>query len=325
MKYRKLGNTDISVSEIGLGCSGFWGDKRFSDSSAIRVVQDAFHAGVNFFDTGSNYSNFNAEPRLGRAVSEILKSNSRDKIIISTKAGSLSGYAPRVEDNDLTNTDFSPQAITESCMKSISNLNCDYIDVFQLHGFKQEMLNDELFNCLLSLKKKGLIRSIGVNTHFRGDLVEIMRYPEIFDMVLIDCNLLQLDRFEIIEKLKAAGIGVVVGTALAQGHLVSKKIGSLKNGSFFWYLARTLIKPTTKEFSRSSSRMRDVLSSLKEMSAAQAAFSYLLDNPNISSCLFGTTNPENLKEVIAASERILLPESKKRIEEAYAMSQSLSR
>ena len=325
MKYRKLGNTDISVSEIGLGCSGFWGDKRFSDSSAIRVVQDAFHAGVNFFDTGSNYSNFNAEPRLGRAVSEILKSNSRDKIIISTKAGSLSGYAPRVEDNDLTNTDFSPQAITESCMKSISNLNCDYIDVFQLHGFKQEMLNDELFNFLLSLKKKGLIRSIGVNTHFRGDLVEIMRYPEIFDMVLIDCNLLQLDRFEIIEKLKAAGIGVVVGTALAQGHLVSKKIGSLKNGSFFWYLARTLIKPTTKEFSRSSSRMRDVLSSLKEMSAAQAAFSYLLDNPNISSCLFGTTNPENLKEVIAASERILLPESKKRIEEAYAMSQSLSR
>jgi len=325
MKYRKLGNTDISVSEIGLGCSGFWGDKRFSDSSAIKVVQDAYHAGVNFFDTGSNYSNFNAEPRLGRAIKEILKSNPRDSIVVSTKAGSLSGYAPRVEDNDLTNTDFSPQAITDSCMKSIANLNCGHIDVFQLHGFKQEMLNDELFDCLLSLKAKGLIRSIGVNTHFRDDLVELIKYPQIFDMVLIDCNLLQLDRFEIIGKLKAAGIGVVVGTVLAQGHLVSKKVGSFKNGSFFWYLARTLIKPTTKEFSRSSARMRDVLSSLKEMSAAQAAFSYLLDNQDISSCLFGTTNPANLMEVIEASDKKLLPESRKRIEEAYAMSQSLSR
>ena len=93
MKYRKLGNTDISVSEIGLGCSGFWGDKRFSDSAAVKVVLDAYHAGVNFFDTGSNYSNFNAEPRLGRAIKEILKSNPRDSIVVSTKAGSLSGYA----------------------------------------------------------------------------------------------------------------------------------------------------------------------------------------------------------------------------------------
>jgi aryl-alcohol dehydrogenase-like predicted oxidoreductase len=325
MKYRKLGNTDLLVSEIGLGCSGFWGDKHFSDKEAIQVVLDAYAGGVNFFDTGSNYSNFNAEPRLGRAIKEILKNNRRDSLVISTKAGSLSGYAPRVEDNDLTFTDFSPEAITSSCVKSISNLNCEYIDVFQLHGFRQEMLNEDLFRCLLSLKEKGLIRHIGINTHFESDLLEIIKYPHIFDMVLIDCNLLSLDRFDIIEKLRLAGIGVVVGTVLAQGHLVSRKIGSIRNGSFFWYLARTLIKPTTKDFARTSSGMRKVLASIKEMSAAQAAFAYLLENKHISSCLFGTTNPRNLKEIVAVSGKSLTEDSKQKIEYAYSKIGSLSR
>ncbi len=325
MQYRKLGKTDLLVSEIGLGCSGFWGDKHFPDQQAIDIVLAAFKAGVNFFDTGSNYSNFNAEPRLGRAVKEILKTSKRESIVISTKAGSTLGYAPKVEDDDLSHADFSPRAIEESCLKSIDNLCCNYIDVFQLHGFSSEMLNKELFDCLLSLKKRGLIRYVGVNTHFRDDLLKIIENNNIFDMVLIDCNLLQLDRFEIIQSLSEAGIGVVVGTVLAQGHLISKKIGSIRSGSFFWYLARTLIKPTTKEFAKSSSDMRKILRSIKEMSPAQAAFSYLLENNNIASCLFGTTNLKNLNEIISASGKKLAVNSKQRIEESYNKIESLSR
>jgi len=325
MQYRKLGKSDLLVSEIGLGCSGFWGDRRFSDQKAMDIVLAAFKSGVNFFDTGSNYSNFNAEPRLGRAVKEVLKTHKRETIILSTKAGSLSGYAPTVEDDDLSNTDFSPEAIEKSCLKSIENLNCGHIDVFQLHGFTPKMLNQELFDCLMSLKKRGLIRLIGVNTHFREDLVKIIEHNHIFDMVLIDCNVLQLDRFEIIQKLSDAGIGVVVGTVLAQGHLVSRKIGSFANGSFFWYLARTVIKPTTKDFFRSSSEMRSTLASIKEMSPAQAAFAYLLDNANISSCLFGTTNQHNLADVLAASGKRLSEDSRKKIEASYSKIKSLSR
>lgn len=187
------------------------------------------------------------------------------------------------------------------------------------------MLNPELFECLLSMKSEGLIRYIGVNTHYRDDLNEIAKHPEIFDMVLTDCNLLQLDRFEDIEKMTQAGIGVAVGTVLAQGHLVNRKVGSFMNGSFFWYLARTLIKPTTKDFSRHSSAMRKVLRTIPEMSGAQAAFAFLLENPNISSCLFGTTSTRNLREVIEASGKQLTPESKQRIRAAYAQMKSLSR
>lgn len=325
MKYRKLGRTGLTVSEIGLGCSGFWGDKLFSDAKALRIVHTAFERGVNFFDTGSNYSNFNAEPRLGRAVKEILKANARDRIVLSTKAGSTLGYAPTVKDDDLRFGDFSRDNIEKSCIASIKNLNCDYIDVFQLHGFEKTMLNDDLFKRLQSLRQRGLIRATGVNTHFKDDLLHIARYPEVFDMVLTDYNVLQLDRRETLETVATKGIGVAVGTVLAQGHLVGRKIGSVSNGSYFWYLARTLIKPTTRDFARAAKPMRETLSAVPGMTPAQAAFAFVLQSSAVSSCLFGTTDLHNLAEVIDASDMTLDAASAAAIARTYAAGSSLSR
>lgn len=68
MKYRKLGNTALNVSEISVGCSGFWGNKRFSEKKAHAIIHQAFDKGINFFDTGHNYCHYHAEPRLGRAL-----------------------------------------------------------------------------------------------------------------------------------------------------------------------------------------------------------------------------------------------------------------
>lgn len=325
MKYRQLGRTGLTVSEIGLGCSGFWGDRRFSDAKAIDVVLEAFALGINFFDTGSNYSNFNAEPRLGRALKEILAANSRDRIVVSTKAGSQVGWAPTVADDDLRHADFSPDALLRSCQKSIENLQCGHIDVFQLHGFQKELLNDTMFRCLSDLKARKLVRAVGVNTHFKADLELIAGYPDVFDMVLTDANVLQLDRNEIIDRLAAAGIGVAIGTVMAQGHLVSRKIGAISNGSFFWYLARSLIKPTTRDFARHAGPMRRVLRDARGMSPAQAAFAYMLRNPSIATCVFGTTNLANLRDVAGASGMTVDPELAARIEATATSIPSLSR
>ena len=72
MKYRQLGNTELRVSEISVGCSGFWGNRYFSEKKATAVIYAAFERGINFFDTGHNYSTYNAEPRLGRIIKEII-------------------------------------------------------------------------------------------------------------------------------------------------------------------------------------------------------------------------------------------------------------
>jgi aryl-alcohol dehydrogenase-like predicted oxidoreductase len=315
MNYRILGKTGLSISEIGLGCSGYWGDRNFSEKKAINIIENAYNLGINLFDTGHNYSNYNAEPRLGKALKSIFNSNARTDIVISTKAGSKTGYAPTVADNDTRFSDFSAESIEKSCIESIKNLQSEYIDVFQLHGFDKSTFSDQLARCLQELKRKGLVRCVGVNTHFKDDLIFVSSLPDVFDMVLTDCNVLQLERYEIIEVLTKKGIGVVVGTVLAQGHLVKRKVGSIHDGSFFWYLARTILKPTTRDFSKYSKPMRKVLSSIPEMSAAQAAFSYILENTNISSCIFGTTNLKNLYEVAESPNKKLTDQSKKKIEE----------
>jgi aryl-alcohol dehydrogenase-like predicted oxidoreductase len=325
MKYAMLGRTGLKVSRVGLGCSGFWGDKLFDEKRAHRIVDEAFEQGVTFFDTGSNYSNFNAEPRLGRAIRPMIAAGMRNQLVLSTKAGSTSGYAPTVADNDMSHTDFSAASIEASCLKSIKNLGCEYIDVFQLHGLNPDAFGNELFDTLLSLKERGLIRHVGINTHFAAELEQVIKRADIFEMVLIDCNLLQLDRYNIIAQLDAAGIGVAVGTVLAQGHLVSRKIGSLRNGSFFWYLARTILKPTTRDFRKHGAKMRSALAQISEMTPAQAAFAFLLQNERIATCLFGTTNTENLAEVLAAPDIELAAASAKLIEEAAVAIPSLSR
>jgi len=301
MKYRRLGRTNLRVSEISLGCSGFWGNKYFSEKKAAAVINAAFERGVNFFDTGHNYSSFNAEPRLGRIIKEILGNNVRSKIIISTKAGTIIPSAP-VFFRKEKSTDFSAEYIEQTCIKSIKNLNCEYLDIFQLHGINKYQITQPLIDKLLSMKDKGFFRYLGVNTHNENVMDFVSLRPELFDMVLLDYNVLQLDREIIINKLFDAGIGVVAGTVLAQGHLVNGKIGKIKSIADLWYLARAVLKPTGRLLYKNSSEMKKTLSMLVEISAAQAAFVYILSNMKISSCVFGTTNLSNLHEIISSSD-----------------------
>lgn len=316
MNYRQLGNTDLHVSEVAVGCSGYWGDKRFSEQSACAVIHTAFEQGVNFFDTGHNYSNFNAEPRLGRALKDIAK-NDRSRLVISSKGGSVSGSAPLFPSYRPVIQDFSANAIEASCQASIKNLGCGYLDIFQLHGVAPQHMSDELIDRLQAMRNQGLYRYLGINSHSRPALEYLARHPGLFDVVLLDYNVLQLDREDVIRDLHAAGIGVIAGTVLAQGHILKGKTGSLSNGSFFWYLARSLLKATGRQLSEASKDMREVLAAIPEMSPAQAAFAYILDNPHIASCVFGTTSQGNCLELIQASGKRLSESSRLEIRQAF--------
>lgn len=310
MKYRQLGRTNLDVSEISLGCSGYWGNKRFAEKKAAAVVFEAIERGVNFFDTGHNYCNFNAEPRLGRIMKDVLSQTDRSQLIISTKAGTTVGAARIVPGRKHAPKDFTPEFIQQTCAKSIANLNCEYLDVFQLHGATESDITEPLLRRLDNMKAQGMFRYLGINTHSKAVMSYISKHPEIFDMILIDFNLLQLDREPIISELDQAGIGVVAGTVLAQGHLVKGKIGKIAAPADIWYLARALLKRSGRVLANCSKEMREALSLIKEMSAPQAAFSYILENPRIASCVFGTTNILNLVEVIEAGEMVLEESSK---------------
>ncbi len=298
MKYRQLGRTSLKLSEISVGCSGFWGNKLFSEKKAENIIFEAAEKGVNFFDTGHNYSEFNAEPRLGRILNKLFEDHDRSSFVISSKAGTTIPRASLVK-SSVPTTNFSPKFIRDSCLMSIDNLKCDYLDVFQLHAVSQREISEALIDELLQMKADGLYRYLGINIHCADDIQYVAEHPEIFDLILLDYNVLQIDREPLIEKLYAAGVGVIAGTVLAQGHLIRGKVGRLRSISDIWYLARALLKPGGRRFLLNSKKMKKLLSGLEGLTAVQAAFLYVLNNPCISSCVFGTTSTANLNEVLS--------------------------
>jgi aryl-alcohol dehydrogenase-like predicted oxidoreductase len=309
MEYRQLGRTGLQVSEVGLGCSGFWGDRLFPESKAIAIVCEAFERGVTLFDTGHNYSNYNAEPRLGRAIKQILTNVDRSRLVISSKAGTLRRSIFRQQWSKRRFTDYSPDYIESACSKSINNLNCQYLDIFQLHGIQTGDLTDELLGRLQLKKKRGMYRYLGINTHRETDMLFVAAHPVLFDVILLDFNVCQLDRLPTIEKLNAAGIGVVAGTVLGQGHLINGKIGRLRTSADAWYLARAVLREEGRKLARYAGPMRETLSSIPGMTPAQAAIAFVLEHSPVAACIVGTTQISNLQEVLSASDRRLPAES----------------
>lgn len=317
MRYRRLGKTDLQVSEIGLGCSGFWGNRLFNDDEAIRIVCEAFRRGINLFDTGHNYCNYNAEPRLGRALQQILSNVDRSRVIVSTKAGTVRPAMFRVPYSKGKYTDYSPDYIETACGKSIRNLQCGYLDIFQLHGIAAPQITDELLARLADMKKAGMYRYLGINTHRVSDAIFVAQHPGIFDVALIDFNVLQLDRIPLINRLDAAGIGVMAGTVLGQGHLFEGKIGHFKSIADVFYFARANLKPEGRRLAQCAKRMRLALSTAEDMTAPQAAVAFVLEHPAVATCVVGTTKLQNLHELIGATERQLSEQSKTAIWRAF--------
>jgi aryl-alcohol dehydrogenase-like predicted oxidoreductase len=319
MKYRELGRTGLVVSEIAVGCSGWWGDARFPERRAHAVIAAAVERGVNHFDTGHHYCNFNAEPRLGRILSDIVRRHGREKVVVSTKLGSVvPGGNPLAAARRAVHKDFSPAGLEATCRAAVRNLGCGDIDVVYLHGITRPEMTDAMFTALDRMKRGGLFRALGINTHAAADMRFVAAHPGLFDVALVDYSVLQIDREDDLDALHRAGIGVVAGTVLGQGHLIDGKIGRIRATADLWYLARAVLKGSGRAFRRAAAEMRGTLAGIPGLTPAQAAVAYVLGNPAVASCVFGTTRVENLAEIVAAVDTPLPAAARAAIRDAFA-------
>jgi aryl-alcohol dehydrogenase-like predicted oxidoreductase len=285
MLYRPLGQTGLTVSEIGFGAASWWGKPRFNEIRAARLVDAAIEGGVTLFDTGSSYSGGNAEPRLGR----VLKGRDASALVIATKAGTFAeGRAIR--------RDFSPAAIVASAERSLRNLGLEVLPLLQLHGPAAAELTDDLLAALQDLKARGLVRALGANSFDPGVIDRAIRLPQ-FDVVMVDYNVLRPEREPLIARAAAAGKAVLAGMPLAMGH-TGWQVVRLRAPQDLWYAARGLIR-----------HRRDVTEGARfgflhrqpGMTGSQAALAYVLANPHVASAVTGTTRQAHLTENLAAS------------------------
>jgi aryl-alcohol dehydrogenase-like predicted oxidoreductase len=162
MKYRKLGKSNLKVSEIGFGAWAialdWWGGKKIDDQDAIKMLKRAYDLGINFYETADIYGNGKSE----KLISQAFKGMNREELVYSTKWGYDIYSSKQVGHNEIPqkhDTDFLQYAL----QKSMDRLQADYVDVYSLHNPKMSAIqNDSIFRSLDSLISDGKIRSYGV-------------------------------------------------------------------------------------------------------------------------------------------------------------------
>lgn len=154
MQYRKLGNTDIQLSAVGLGCMSMnHGYGEPNDAESIATLEKAIEIGVNFWDTADVYANGKNE----ELVSKVLGPN-RKKVFIATKFGFTSDATGR-----LTGFDGSPAHLNTCIEASLRRLKTDTIDLYYAHRIDPKVPVEDMVGAMAALVKQGKVRYLGLS------------------------------------------------------------------------------------------------------------------------------------------------------------------
>ena len=168
MKYTKLGNSDLNVSRICMGCMGF-GDPNngqhswtLDEEHSREIIKRGLELGVNFFDTAVGYQSGTSEQYLGRAIRDFAK---RDEVVIATK------FLPRTQDEIAAGIN-GQQHIQNMIDTSLRNLGTDYVDLYIYHMWDYETPIYDILDGLDRIVKAGKVRYIGISNCFAYQLAK---------------------------------------------------------------------------------------------------------------------------------------------------------
>ncbi|GMU95826.1 aldo/keto reductase [Ignavibacterium sp.] len=222
MNYRKFGNTELLVSEIGFGAWAIggpamvgdlaigWGD--VDDNTSIEALKKSFDLGINFYDTADFYGFGHSEEIIGKVF------GNRTDVIIATKVGH------RVENEQIL-LDYSKHHILKSCDESLKRLKRDYIDFYQLHSAKLNHLEDgQCIEAMEELKSKGKIRywGISLNTFNPYPEAEFLLGRNLADGFQVAFNIINQRSLKLIETASQKGYGIIARIPLQFGLLTGK-------------------------------------------------------------------------------------------------------
>jgi myo-inositol catabolism protein IolS len=291
MKYRKLGNTELKVSVIGIGTdqfSGSW-NKHFTNTEVTKILNHGEKLGINFIDTAECYGDHTSESLIGESIK-----NSRDHWIIGTKFGH--------HYNDCTNikiADFNPKSVISQFEKSLKSLKTDYVDVYQFHsGTNEEFFQNELWDILNELVKSGKIKHLGVS--IVNSVILSNDYQQLKNSKNYNCEVIEVVYNRLNRKVEETvlpyclknGLGVIARVPLAKGHLSGKYLPNYQFPNKD--IRSTYDKDQTKSQLEKVKQIRknEVPSGVN---LAQWALSWCLNHESISCVIPGCKNLEQLE------------------------------
>jgi len=285
MEFRRLGRTELEVSELSFGAARGAADDRHG---FIETVHAALDGGINFFDTAESYEDGESERALGEALA------GHSDVIVETKYRPYDSHRP---DAKYTG---SPGALVASVEASLERLGRDRIDVLLGHGIRSletldRFMNDGCYEAMLKLREAGKVRFIGISELSEGDGThEVLRkaVPSgAFDVVMLTLNvLLQTAAETVLPLCRDHDVGTVVMMPLNQA---SKTSGLVSVDAALECVRRHVEHgnlPDEPPYTR-----RNLFDFLAPYSVPEGALRYVLAHP-VGTCCVGMRTPERVSD-----------------------------
>ena len=321
MRYRRLGQSGLFVSELCLGTmtfggsDGMWGQiGQLRQEEADRLIETALDAGINFIDTANVYADGKSEEIVGQTLRNL--GAKREEVVIATKVHGQMGEGPNARG-------LSRGHIMDQVKASLKRLQLDHIDLYQCHGFDPATPVEETLEALDALVQQGHIRYIGVSNWAAWQIAKALGISVARQLAPIAS--LQayytlagrdLER-ELVPMLLSENVGLMVWSPLAGGFLSGKfdregKTGEGRRVNFDF-------PPVDKDRAYDAIDLMRQIATAKGCTVPQVAIAWLLHQKVVTSVIVGAKRVEQLTDNIGATSVSLSDEDLSALDEITAL------
>ena len=295
MQYRRLGRTELEVSELGFGAWHIGWTPPEEGDAVGRLLNRALDAGVNFIDSSAAY-------RWSEELIAKYIGHRQDQFYFATKCGSWRVQQP---DGEWVQTlDYSAKAIEPQIDRSLQRLKTDCIDIMQLHSPKyDDVAFGDGLEGLKRAQKAGKVRFISLSAD--GDTALKAIEIDEYDTLQLTYNVLQQEPAEVIAAAREKDMGIIIKGPIANA--IFEQSHPDENNAKTWYNARKILAPEV----------------IGDMSRVEASLRWLLCDPDVHTAIVGTTNIDHFEDNLAGTERgrlsdEMLSEIRRRYEQVMA-------
>ena len=317
MDYVNMGGTGTKVSRLCLGCMSFGSsqDWMIGEAESRAMIDKAVGAGINFLDTADVYSGGESEEILGRSLKAL--KIPRHNMVIATKV-----YQPKT--SDVNGRGLSRKHIMQSIDESLTRLQTDYVDLYQIHRFDKTTPIEETLEALTDCIKAGKVRYIGASSMMACQYAKMLYTSDRLHLarfVTMQNNYSLLYREEEREMnplCLAENVGLIPYSPIGGGLLAgSRRLGTVRSQSIM----------AKARFNRPEDEA--VIDAVLAVAAARGvkpteiAVAWLLTRPGMTSPIVGATRLDQLDDPLRAVETKLTPEEIAQLEAPYLVQETL--
>ncbi|MFG1609790.1 aldo/keto reductase [Actinoplanes sp. NPDC049265] len=298
MRYTRLGTTGLTISRLALGCMSY-GDPTTSHAHPWALTEDqaepffrqAVELGVTFWDTANVYQAGTSEQIVGRAITRYSR---REDIVLATKVRGHMHDGPG-------GSGLSRKAILEQVDASLTRLGTDYIDLYQIHRFDDDVPVEETMEALHDIIRAGKVRYIGASSMYAWQFAKLQHAADLggwtrFVSMQNQYNLLRRhDERELMAMCGDTGVGLVPYSPNGKGRL-ARPAGEQSTRSSTDKVVQAFDSPHDEPV---ISAVQQVAQK-RDVSMAQIALAWVLRNPLVSAPIVGATKSHHLSEAVAA-------------------------